>query len=83
MPYNACRLLADGGARCDQFVIGTPLGHEFFMCALFYDNSLRHHCYDVSSLNGGQSVSNDYTGASFSGLIQSSLDSLQENRFLL
>lgn len=77
-----CRHLADRSACCDQFIIGAPLGHEFIMSALFYDNSMRHDCYDVSSLDSGQPVSNDDAGSSFSRLIQSRLDSLWENRAL-
>lgn len=52
------------------------------MCAFFYDSPTRHHCYDVSSLDSRQPVSDDDAGSSFSRLIQSSLDCLQENRAL-
>lgn len=76
------RRLADRSTRCDQFIIGAHLGHEFIMCALFYDSSFRHHCYDVSSLDCRQPVSDDDAGSSFSRLVQSQLDSLQENRAL-
>lgn len=46
------------------------------MSTLLYDRALRHDGYDVRCLDGGQSVGNDDTGASTSGLIQSSLDRL-------
>lgn len=77
-----CRHLADRSTCCDQFIIGAPLSHEFIMCALFYNNSVRHHCYDVSSLDSREPVSDDDAGSSFSCLVQSSLDSLQENTAL-
>lgn len=79
---GVCRRLADRSACGDQFMIGAPLGHEFIMCALLYDSSLRHHRYDVSSLDSRQPVSDDDAGSSSSCLIQSRLDSLQENRAL-
>lgn len=72
------RHLADRSACCDQFIIGSPLGHEFIMRALFYDSSMRHHCYDVSGLDSRQPVSDDDAGSSFSRLIQGSLDRLQK-----
>lgn len=49
------------------------------MCAFLYDSPTRHHCYDVSSLNGRQPVSDDNAGSSYSGFIQCRLDRLQEN----
>lgn len=52
------------------------------MRALFYYNSTRHYCNDVSSLDSGQAVSNDNTGSSFSCFIQSGLNNLQENKAL-
>lgn len=66
---SVCRRLTDRSACCDQFIIGTPLGHEFIMCVLLYDRSIRHHCYDVSSLDSRQPVSDDDAGSSFSCLI--------------
>lgn len=77
-----CRRLADRSPCCDQFMIGSPLGHECIVCALLYDSSMKHHRYDVSSLDSRQPVSDDDAGSSFSRLIQSRLDSLQENRAL-
>lgn len=71
--------LADRCARCDQFIIGASLGHEFIMCALFYDSSIWHHRDDVSRLDSWEPVSDDDAGSSFSGLIQCRLDSLWEN----
>lgn len=50
------------------------------MCAFFNDGAARHDCDDVSRLDGGQPVSNDDAGSSFSGLIQSRLDRLQAHR---
>lgn len=52
------------------------------MCALLDDSSMRHHSYDVCSLDGGQPVSDDDAGSSFSCLIQSSLHGLQDKKSL-
>lgn len=72
-----CKHLADRSTCCDQFIIGAPLGHEFIMRALLYDNSTGHHCDDVSGLDSRQPVSDDNAGSSFSCIIQGRLDSLQ------
>lgn len=53
------------------------------MCALLYDSSMRHNCYDVSSLDSRQPVSDDDACSPFSRFIQSSLDCLQENKAML
>lgn len=47
------------------------------MCAFFNDGATRHDRDDVSRLDGGQPVSDDDAGPSFSGLIQSRLNRLQ------
>lgn len=47
------------------------------MCAFFNDGATRHDRDDVSRLDGGQPVSDDDAGSSFSGLIQSRLNRLQ------
>ena len=79
---RGCRRLADRSACCDQFIIGAPPGHKFIMCVLFYDSSVGHHCYDVSSLDSRQPVSDDDASSTFSRFIQSGLHTLQENRDL-
>lgn len=54
-------------------MIGALLGHEDIVRALFNDGAARHDRDDVSRLDGGQSVSDDDAGSSFSGLVQSRL----------
>lgn len=77
---RGCRILADRGSRGDKFVIRSSLGHQFIVCAFFYDRPTRHHCYDVSSLDCRQPVSDDDTSSSFSGFVQSRLDGLQKRK---
>lgn len=50
------------------------------MRALFNDGTARHDRDDVSRLDGGQPVSDDDAGSSFSGLVQSRLNCLQGQR---
>lgn len=50
------------------------------MRAFFNDGAARHDRDDVSRLDGGQPVSDDDAGSSFSGLVQSRLDRLRGDR---
>lgn len=77
---HSCRPLADRSTRRYQFIIGTLLGHKVIVSAFFNDGAARHDCDDVSCLDGGQPVSDDDAGSSFSCLIQSRLDRLQGHR---
>lgn len=77
---QCCRILADRGSCWDKFIISSSLGHQFIVCAFFYDRPTRHHRYDVSILDGRQAVSDDDTSSSFSGFVQSRLDGLQKEK---
>lgn len=68
---------ADGGSCGDEFVIGSFLGHQFFMGPLFNHSPLWHDSNDIWILDGRQAMSDDNAGPTFSGLVQGDLHCLQ------